>query len=173
MIVQKLLEGRCVPASLLYDINCRFWAYFLAWLRAETRLAHDVVISAKQMMMPVPPFHANMHNAACRASNSLQCADFPGWINPIGEPAEQRWPLLGSGIKFKHMTKHGGTAYLECHLVFLNHRVDVRLAISLTERVASQRQLLARLRSELALFSPAAHVDAEVRLVCCMAMVCH
>lgn len=166
IILEKLAEERCVPASLFYDIACRWGPHFRKWVGLRRRLPDDAAAAALQIMTPVPPFHANMHNAACRAANSLQCADFPGWIHPIGEPTEQRWPLLGTGVRFKFMSKHGATVYVEANLVFQNLRLDESLAVTLVARVTRQRQLCVLLRNELALFPIVANVPAEVwRLV--------
>ena len=148
LIKEMLVAGVC-PATILYDINCRFGTYFLKWLLRQRCLPASTVTAAKQIMFPLPPFHVNMHQASCRAEFGLTNPRFPAWIRPAGEPAEQMWAEIGQPHTVKYRTLHGGKLYLECNFAFLNHRADERLAKLLVKQLQALQHESANLKAEI------------------------
>lgn len=152
MLLESMAEKKVVPAGALYDIGCRAEAAFHRWSCGQRHFPADVFAALQQLMMIVPPFHAFMHNSDCQAENTLACRRFPGWLKPLGEPAEQLWACLG-GQRLKYFTKHHMKLYLEVAFAFLNRRCDERLVFELVKRIQSGTRLVAALRAEVALFS--------------------
>lgn len=153
ILLEDLAEKRVVPAGELYDIGCKVKAAIKRWASQLTHVPDDVIAALLQMMVIVPPFHASMHNAECRAQNSLACERFPGWMKPMGEPAEQLWAALGPGPRLKYFTKHHLKLYLEVDLAFHNQLCDARLADELVKRINDATRLQSALQAEVAVFS--------------------
>lgn len=135
LLLQKMLQEGSCPAIAFYDINCKWETEFLQWLLKQDSLAPDVVAAARQMMLPLPPFHAAMHIMSCREVCSVHNRRFAAWCSPCGEPAEQYWALLGACQRLKYMTKHYAKLFLDRMAVYLNKRHSASLARLLLQRV--------------------------------------
>lgn len=102
-----------------YDIGCRFGPRFLSWIRNG---GMQVLSSTQRqrlcnMLFPLPPWHHNMHNAACQFMNSAR--DMPGAGRAAGEPPEQVWAYLGRFgkiLQYASLSKRAAT--LECAISF-------------------------------------------------------
>ena len=148
-LLKKLLTNGVCPASVLYDINCKFGKYFIKWLSKQLGLPESTVRAALQMQFPLPPFHVNMHQASCRAEYALSNPRFADWILPPGEPPEQIWSQLGPGHTVKYMTLHGGKLYLDRHICFLNCRADDGLAKLLVKQLHALQRKEAKYEAEI------------------------
>lgn len=135
LLIQRLLECGVCPAVILYDINCRWSAYWRKWLAAQATLSAEAVKAAAQTMLPLPPFHANMHNETCREGFSIRNPRYAAWCNPAGETTEQYWAYMGALTRLKYATKHYGKLYLESLCSYLNQRHGEELASFLLKRV--------------------------------------
>lgn len=151
MALQSLIQQGCVPASVPYDINCRYEKYFQAWVQQTASLSVNQKAAAQQTLMPVPPFHANMHNAECRKQFALSSGRYPGWAMPQGEPTEQMWSAMGPCTRIKYMTLHGGKLLLDCMLIALNSDHGKLLAPLLVKRVKLLLRQQAAAQEHLAL----------------------
>lgn len=165
MLLEALAEKKVVPAGVLYDIGCKVEGAVHRWSCKQRHMPDDVFAALQQIMVIVPPFHASMHNSDCQAHNSLACRRFPGWLKPLGEPAEQLWACIG-GQRLKYFTKHHMKLYLEVAFAFLNRRCDERLASELVRRIQSGTRLLTALQAEVTLFSECSLPAASTPQVC-------
>ena len=74
-----------------------------------------------RLLFPLPPWHHNMHNAACQFLNSAR--DMPGAGRAAGEPPEQVWAYLGRFgkiLQYASLSRRATT--LECAIAFWNER---------------------------------------------------
>lgn len=127
MCLWKLLLYKVCPLVLYYDINCRFRPWFELWLRTA-QLSDEAKIAAALMVMPLPPFHAYMHNAECRHENGLLNPRFPAWGQPCGESTEQFWSQMTRLMRLKYATWEYANIFLENIIHDINRRNDRRLA---------------------------------------------
>jgi hypothetical protein len=153
MLIADLAEKGVVLGGIFYDIGCRVEGAVHRWACQQGHLPDSVFEGLQEQMVMVPPFHASMHNSECRSKHTLACERFPGWLRPLGEPAEQLWAALGAGPRLKFFTKHHLKTYLENQFALLNQECDERLANELVLRIQSLTRLLTALRVEVALFS--------------------
>jgi Kyakuja-Dileera-Zisupton transposase len=150
MFLQIMLMAFVVPVGLFYDINCRFRPSWLKFLCTAHGLDPEVAAAAEQMHLPLPTFHAGMHNAACRQANSLQgCEEFPSFIHPNGEPAEQFWALLGAPARLKYTALHHQKAIVECTVTHHNRKLDARVSTTLVARAKKLASLCSIIEPEL------------------------
>lgn len=96
-VLKTLLEAGIKPLAWVYDINCRFST-------AVARVRKD----GFPIMTPVPGFHINMHNAACRAKNHPDVHVGLGLLR--GEPPETLNAWLGRFLQIARYMSHAGRA---------------------------------------------------------------
>ena len=73
------------------------------------------------MRFPLPPWHHNMHNAACQFLNSA--CDMTRAGRAAGEPPEQVWAFLGRfGKLLKYASLSRRATTLECAVAWWNER---------------------------------------------------
>jgi hypothetical protein len=78
------------------------------------------------MAMPLPPFHAHMHMAACQAQNTL--SRVPAGGTGIGEPTEQINRFLGlAGVVLQYATLSARALWLEVLFRRWNVRTSFRV----------------------------------------------
>jgi hypothetical protein len=104
------------------------------------------------MAMPLPPFHAHMHMAACQAKNSL--SRVPAGGTGIGEPTEQMNRFLGlAGVVLQYATLAARALWLE--VLFrrwnLRKKRDLpRLLVASGYRAVARKAQLAEQQTDLA-----------------------
>lgn len=130
-----IMRSNTLPAAFFYDINCRYSPHFQQYLQSQQSLPPAMATAAAGIHMPLPPFHAGMHNAQCRQLNSLSNRRFPAWCNPQGEPCEQKWAQIGPCKRLKYMSKPNQKLLIQATMHYLNRRQDEKLGRDLDARV--------------------------------------
>lgn len=184
IMLAPVLHRRFVGASsitLLLRLHepCRYQAHFRNWVQQHSEWPQSLRNRAlQQMALPLPPFHAHMHMAACQAKNSL--SRVPAGGTGIGEPTEQMNRFLGlAGVVLQYATLSARALWLEVLFRRWNLRKwrDLpRLLESSGYRAAARKARLTEQQCDLAKQAAAVAkvsgvpIDAEflqmVRLTC-------
>lgn len=132
---------------------CRYQAHFQGWVEKHSGWPLDLQQWALQRMaMPLPPFHAHMHMAACQAKNTL--SRVPAGGTGIGEPTEQMNRFLGlAGVVLQYATLAARALWLEVLFRRWNLRKwrDLpRLLVSSAFRAAARKAQLTEQQAALA-----------------------
>lgn len=165
MLLWKLLLHKICPLFFYYDINCRFKRWFLAWLKQASamKLSPEARAAAALMFMPLPPFHAYMHNAECRHEHGLLNLEFPTFGQPCGENTEIYWSSMNQLARLKFATWLYANIFLENIIADINLRHDQRLAPFIVARCRRLSSKIAANEEELSLLQEALSGDAQVR----------
>lgn len=165
MLVQKMLYADICPRTLLYDINCRWWQFFIKWLGFHLgHLSKYCAAAALALFFPLPPFHAYMHSAACRQEQGLMNPTFPVFCQPCGEPPESYWSQMTNLARLRTATLEYATITTENMIAFINKRQRARLSTTVAKRVTT---LLRRITSEEAELSEFMELLSLEQQVCC------
>jgi hypothetical protein len=143
-----------------------FQAHFKRWVQHSEwpQELQDWVLQL--MAMPLPPFHAHMHTAACQAKNTL--SRVPAGGTGIGEPTEQMNRFLGlAGVVLQYATLSARALWLE--VLFRRWNVHKardlpRLLVSSGYRAAARKAQLTEKQTDLA--KQALNAAAVLRLPC-------
>lgn len=146
-------EHNILPYILMYDINCRFKAYFQKWVESRSDWTEGQRRWAQEILQcPLPPFHVHMHQATCQAKNSLNLVNAGG--TGVGEPTEQMNRYLGlAGVVLQYATLAGRALWLEALFEHWNKRKRQDLPRLLVEsgcRALTQRKQQSERQAELA-----------------------
>jgi hypothetical protein len=134
MLLLLLLQASICPLVFFYDINCRFGPHFLKWLQVHSGLSDPMKLASSLMHMPLPPFHAYMHNSGCRREFGLQNSRYPAWGRPNGEATEIFWSQMNRLARLKFSTLLFFSVFVEGLIADINERHDRRLSQFLLDR---------------------------------------
>ena len=164
MLLWKLLLCKICPIFFYYDINCRFEPWFRTWLSLGAgNLSLEALAAALLMFMPLPPFHAYMHNAECRQEYGLLNPKFPACGQPCGESTEVFWAEMNRMMRLKYATWEYANIFVENIIADINRRHDRRLAAFIVARCRTLSVKIAADKGELDMLEDALHVDPPVR----------
>jgi hypothetical protein len=149
MLLLLLLQAYICPLFFFYDINCRFGPHFLKWLQVHSGLPDPIKLATSLMYMPLPPFHAYMHNSGCRREFGLQNRRFPAWGRPNGEATEIFWSQMNRLARLKFSTLLYFSVFVEGLIADINERHDRRLSQFLLDRCRVLRGRIAAQDEEL------------------------
>jgi hypothetical protein len=149
MLLLLLLQAYICPLFFFYDINCRFGPHFLKWLQVHSGLPDPIKQATSLMYMPLPPFHAYMHNSGCRREFGLQNRRFPAWGRPNGEATEIFWSQMNRLARLKFSTLLYFSVFVEGLIADINERHDRRLSQFLLDRCRVLRGRIAAQDEEL------------------------
>jgi hypothetical protein len=153
MLLWKMLLAGICPITVLYDINCRYAAFFMRWLAAKLfELSLACQAAALAIFFPLPPFHAYMHSAACRQGHSLTNPRFPTFCQPCGEPTESYWSQLNGLARLRTATLEYGTITIENVIASKNRRQRNRLSSLVAKRIGTLQRRIVQEQQELADF---------------------
>jgi Kyakuja-Dileera-Zisupton transposase len=137
VLLLVLLDQNTFVHTVWYDINCRWSPVFLAWAAyaACTGCIPSWLLQCINLSrFPLPPFHVNMHKAACQRVHGAHV--FTDVALGSGEPAEQFWAPLGKlKSTTRYMHHHHRNQRIADQVQDHNHLKDVGLASHLKGRI--------------------------------------
>lgn len=144
-----IVDRGVLPRALDYDIGCQWGHHFRKYI-PKTLWPPAIKRLLGGMAFPVPPFHKHMHEAECRAQNTLENERFAVDLQCLGEPLEQLWSSIGACKPWRYYSLEGYTIVAESTVLHVTAVRASRVGIILHQRILWLKKLRVAVRRAIA-----------------------